>query len=203
MNSHAQEEIERKYEADARVSLPSFADLTGLTASAPEQLELDAEYLDTADLDLASARIALRRREGGHDAGWHIKADTPSGRFENQWPLGDGIPQAVRDELAARLGGTGFDYLPLAHLHTDRTIVTLSDASGTEVVEIADDHVQAHDIRGDVRRSWREWEAELLPGAPDDRAAAEALLDRVEVALLAAGATPSYSRSKIGRALGN
>lgn len=202
MDGRAQEEIERKYEADAEVTLPSFADLDGLTASTPEALTLDAEYLDTADLDLATARIALRRREGGHDAGWHIKADTPSGRFENQWPLGDGVPQAVRDELAARLG-EDYDYLPLARLHTERTIVTLSDSTGTPVVEIADDLVQAHDIRGDVRRAWREWEAELLPGAPEDRAAAEALLDRVEVALLAAGATPSYSRSKIGRALGN
>lgn len=203
MNGDAHEEIERKYEAAAEVSLPACTGITGIAAvTAPQSFDLHAQYLDTASGDLAAHRIALRRREGGHDAGWHIKADTAQGRFENQWPLGDGIPAAVIAELEHRLDGTGFDYLPLAELRTRRTIITLSDAAGIPVVEIADDHVRAHDLRPDVHREWREWEAELLPGAPTQRAEAEALLDRVEAALLAAGATPSSSRSKIARALG-
>lgn len=204
MTGSAQQEIERKYDVDDQTPFPDFSGLPGLTARGPLALELRAEYLDTAENALARARTALRRREGGHDAGWHVKADTPLGRFENQWPLGDAggeVPAAVRAELDTRLGLGAARFEPIARLDTARTIMVLHDAEGRAVVEIADDRVSARDIRADLRRGWREWEAELLPDAPTGPAG-EQLLDRVEAVLLAAGARPSASASKIGRALG-
>lgn len=38
-----------------------------------ETHQLDAQYYDTESLDLLSSRVTLRRRTGGHDAGWHLK----------------------------------------------------------------------------------------------------------------------------------
>ena len=74
--------------------------------------------------------------------------------------------------------------------------------TATGVVEIADDHVTAVDVRGDVERGWREWEVELLPGAPDTEAGRTALLDAIEAAIAVAGAHPSTSVAKVARALG-
>jgi hypothetical protein len=72
----------------------------------------------------------------------------------------------------------------------------LRDGSGREVVELADDRVRATDGIEGVDRAWREWEAELMPGAD------AAVLDRVEAVLLASGAEPSLSFAKIARATG-
>ncbi|MCU1407502.1 MAG: hypothetical protein JWQ43_3805 [Glaciihabitans sp.] len=69
-------------------------------------------------------------------------------------------------------------------------------------VEIADDVVSATDVHTGILRVWREWEAELLSGAPEDESTRTALLDAVEERLLAAGASPSVSASKLARATG-
>ncbi|MGH3480415.1 MAG: CYTH domain-containing protein, partial [Nocardioidaceae bacterium] len=77
-------EVERKYDAAPEARLPDLTRLPGVAGVAePEQYDLDAVYFDTADLALARGRITLRRRTGGHDAGWHLKlpAGTP-GRQE-------------------------------------------------------------------------------------------------------------------------
>ncbi|MCS4275515.1 inorganic triphosphatase YgiF [Mycetocola sp. BIGb0189] len=221
MTASEAREIERKYDVPDAAVLPDLTGaVPGLLADAPHTFELAASYLDTADGDLARARTALRRREGGHDAGWHIKADTPQGRFETQWPLDESvdpasddatpvaIPAAVRTELATRLGLADAVFAPIAILRTTRTIVTLRDSDGNVRVEIADDTVIAHDVSADITRSWREWEAEFLPlpgaTANDEAAEAEAntLLGAVEARLAEAGAVAASSHSKIARALG-
>jgi hypothetical protein len=82
----------------------------------------------------------------------------------------------------------------------------LRDEAGEALAELADDHVVATDLRpgqgGTVRR-WQEWEVELLAGGSvgeaSDRAA---LLDAIEERLIAAGAQPPSSGSKLARALG-
>ncbi len=75
-------ETERKYEADAAARLPELTGLPTVAAqSEADEFRLDAEYFDTADLRLLRAGITLRRRRGGHDAGWHLKlpaARTPA-----------------------------------------------------------------------------------------------------------------------------
>ena len=83
-------ETEIKYEAAAGMALPSFADLPQVarTREAAEE-KLDADYFDTDDLRLIRAGITLRRRRGGHDAGWHLK-------------LPAGHRHQARDQAAAR-----------------------------------------------------------------------------------------------------
>jgi CHAD domain-containing protein len=91
---------------------------------------------------------------------------------------------------------------PLARISTRRTATHLIGRGGQAVAEFADDQVTASDVRGGAVRTWREWEVELLPGAPDTEEERTALLDAIEVAVLAESATVSSSPAKIARALG-
>lgn len=191
-------EVERKYEVAADLPLPTaeaFA-AVGLTASAPVTYELAAIYFDTPERDLARGGMAMRVRHGGKDAGWHIKQRGAEGVRELFWPPSDEMPAGVREELAARIGEEASSVAPVAELDTERTVVVLFDESGAEIVELADDRVEAFDRVAGVARVWREWEAEVLPGADT------AVLDRVEPVLLAAGARVSLSLAKIARATG-
>ena len=85
-------EIERKYAVGAGFVLPDLSMVPGVAAvTGPDTYHLTAVYLDTPGLDLAAARITLRRRTGGTDAGWHLKL--PAGaeaRREVHAPLGPG-----------------------------------------------------------------------------------------------------------------
>lgn len=191
-------EVERKYEVPADVPLPAperFRAL-GYAPDAPISHHLSATYFDTADGALAACGLALRTRSGGKDAGWHLKERRPEGVLELTWPPEEAMPRGLRDEIEARIGDAAEGVEPIARLDTERTVLLLRDAAGRQLVEIADDRVRAHDVDADVRRAWREWEAELMPGVD----AAE--LDRVEPVLLAAGAAPSLSVAKIARATG-
>lgn len=208
-------EIERKYAVDESTPLPQLAGITGedgtvLGRRDHEPVQLEAVYFDTADGALARQRIALRRREGGHDAGWHVKLPAAEGREELQWPLeppaalpaasGDPVPSMVREAVIVHV--RDHELSPLARLSTVRRITELVDASGAVVVEISDDVVTATDARAGVVRAWREWEAELGPAAPSTPERRAAVLDRVEAVLLAAGAEHSASVSKLAQALG-
>ena len=202
-----QAEIERKYEVDDDAVVPDF-DGVGPIGSAREvgRFGLVAQYFDTADEDLAARRITLRRREGGTDEGWHIKLPASEGRTELHWPLdtplgaGDVVPDGVLAPVRAIVRDRPM--APLARLVTARRIVHLVDAAGRELAEIADDLVTGSDAATGTARVWREWEAELLPGAPDTADARTALLDAIEGRLLSAGARPASSASKLATALG-
>jgi inorganic triphosphatase YgiF len=196
-------EIERKYDVDAEIEAPRLIGVGAVAAEGePEVVELTAVYFDTAALDLAHHSTALRRREGGADAGWHIKLAAPEGRTELLWPLGDGatVPDAVIEPVANLVGGAALE--PLARVTNTRTTTILLDAAGFAVAELCDDHVRSEDLRMGGVRAWREWEVELLGGAPDTREEREALLDEIEQRLVETGATPSKSSSKLARALG-
>jgi len=210
-----QVEIERKYAVDAErlPDLVGVGDGEGVTivaAEVHEPFELEAVYYDTADLALARAKIALRRRVGGHDEGWHVKLPAVEGRTELQWPLGptpgeegaagDGVPDAVRTAVLVHVRDRPLS--PLAAVRTRRSVTELLDADGRVVVEIADDTVTGTDSREGSVRLWREWEAELGAGAPATPEGRAALLDAVERQLLTAGATVSPSVSKLAQALG-
>lgn len=186
-------EVERKYEVTVDAVLPHDFAAAGLRADPSETHRLEARYFDTAGGALAQQRVAVRRRRGGKDEGWHMKRKGDGGNRELLWPLTDEIPRSLRDEIA-RL--TDQPILPLADLSTSRTVLRLRDASGAEVVEIADDRVLAVHHETGIRRAWREWEAELMPGADP------AVLDAVEVELRGAGAEPSPNPAKIARASG-
>lgn len=196
-------EVERKFEAGPDAVLP---DLTGIGAVAsagdPVPHELDATYYDTPDLRLARARITLRRRTGGTDAGWHLKLPTAVAgtRREVHAPLGTRrtvVPRAVTEPVTAVLRGVRPE--PVATLQTTRLVTELHDEQGRVLAEVAADTVTGTLAAGDPGSpaevtTWRELEVELVDGDV-------ALLDAVTAALEAAGFRVSDSPSKLARVL--
>ena len=74
MGLEQHDETERKFDVGAETIFPALDDVEGVSAvSQPADLELEAVYFDTTDLDLARCGATLRRRTGGDDAGWHLK----------------------------------------------------------------------------------------------------------------------------------
>ena len=205
-------EIEQKFDADSDFERPDFAAVTtGVTAAAPVLHRLSATYFDTADGRLQAAKITLRRRTGGTDAGWHLKlpAGGPavpvgvSARREVHEPLesagtdADGGP-AVPVRLASRVAEVtgGLPLAPIAILVTERTVLTLTGADGTPLAEIADDQVTARRLPETAVEPlrWREIEVEVPAAVPQLQ---QAVADR----LLAAGARPAGHGSKLARLL--
>lgn len=195
-------EVERKYDVDLETPLPRWEKIPGVEAVGPGEVRtLDARYFDTADGTLSRAGVALRRRTGGPDEGWHVKGPRQGdGRLELGWPLGEGdtLPPAVTETISE---WTTAPLTPLARIENDRTAYLLTGPHGV-VAEFVDDRVRATDLRGSVTREWREWEMELGPAAPSDEAGRAAFFDAVEQAVAAAGGTESASGSKLARALG-
>ena len=191
-------EIERKYDVDAGAAVPDLAGLTGVARVAPVQVhELVAAYFDTEDLRLRRAGITLRHRSGGTDAGWHLKVPLGQDR-EELHVAGDDPTAPVPGELQALVRAVvrTDSVVPVARLRTVRTTHALLGADGGRLAEVVDDEVHGAVLpgTGEAGLRWREWEAEL--GAGD-----RSLLDAVEERLLAAGAVPSGSGSKVGRVL--
>jgi CHAD domain-containing protein len=191
-------ETEIKYEAAADAVLPSFAGLPQIArAEAAAHEQLDADYFDTEDLRLISAGITLRRRSGGHDAGWHLKL--PAGtntRREVRLPLGRSR-QRVPAELArlVLVHTRGRDLKPVARISTSRTRQLLFDNEGTSLAEVASDDVTAQAL-GDAPKTtrWHEVEVELTGGGRDVLDAADQLLRR-------GGLSRSGQSAKLARAL--
>ena len=200
---HSQIEIERKYDVDENAIPPRLVGAGAVALeSEPSTDELVALYVDTADLALARQKIAVRIRRGGHDEGWHVKLPGDEGRIELHWPLGDSDepPAELLETLRDRVGDAHLQ--PIARVTNRRITTILQDAAGFAVAELCDDHVDSENLRTGDTRSWREWEVELLGGAPDTREARTALLDEIERRLLDAGAEVSASSSKLARTLG-
>lgn len=208
MPKHAQLEIERKYDVDETTAPPLLVGVGAVaTESEPETAELVATYFDTADLALARSKVAVRVRRGGADQGWHVKLPAEEGRTELHWALTDG--DAPPAELVATIAELVPDahiaaaaLIPVARVTNTRVTVVLQDAAGFDLAELCDDHVTSENLRAGGSQSWREWEVELLSGAPDTRTGRTALLDEIEQRLLTAGAVVSASSSKLQRALG-
>src|SRR6266516_6449657 len=161
-------ETEAKYNAPASVALPGLDDLPQVAGtSGPDEEQLEAEYYDTGDLRLIRAGVTLRRRRGGHDAGWHLKlpvgADT---RREIRLPLGrTGRP--VPRELAelVRAYTRGKPLRPVARITTNRQRLTLHGQAGDSLAEVAADDVSAQSLDGTTTGSrWHEVEVELTGG---------------------------------------
>lgn len=208
MPQHSQVEIERKYDVDETTVPPLLVGVGAVaTQTEPEAAELVATYFDTADLTLARAKIAVRVRRGGADQGWHVKLPAEEGRTELHWPLtdGDDIPEELIASVAAVVPDARVadaELVPVARVTNRRVTVVLQDAAGFDLAEFCDDHVTSENLRSGGSQSWREWEVELLSGAPDTRSGRTALLDEIEERVLAAGASVSASSSKLQRALG-
>jgi CHAD domain-containing protein len=191
-------ETEIKYEAAAGVTLPSFTDLPQVArAEMTAQEQLDADYFDTEDLRLISAGITLRRRQGGHDAGWHLKL--PVGkhtRREIRLPLGRS-KHRVPEQLArlVRVHTRGKELKPVARISTARSRQLLLDSDGGQLAEVASDDVTARALGPEERVSrWNEVEVELTGGGKD-------VLDAADRLLQSGGLSRSGQSAKLARAL--
>ncbi|MEV7693543.1 CYTH domain-containing protein [Microbacterium sp. NPDC089189] len=194
-------EVEEKFDVDEHASMPDWTQLADVDeVGAPEVRELDARYLDTDDLALARARVALRRRTGGPDEGWHVKSSAADGRHEWQWPLGDSadVPDAV---VASLEPWASPPFTALARIRNRRIAYALTGVGGV-IAEVVDDHVTATAERTGAVTAWREWEVELGPAAPADPQWRAAFFAAVAALVDAAGGRPAASDSKLGRALG-
>ena len=94
-------EVERKFDVDESTVTPSFEGIAAVARVEIAQVEsLDATYFDTPKQDLAHNKITLRRRTGGHDAGWHLKLPAgPDARTEIHAPLDASAEDTVPSEL--------------------------------------------------------------------------------------------------------
>ena len=114
-----------------------------------------------------------------------------------QLPLAAGGERDVPAAHAARVAEVtgGLPLAPIATLDTERTVVTLTDADGALLAEIADDQVTASRVppAGQSLR-WREVEVEVPSESP-------ALQQAVAERLFAAGARPAGHGSKLARLL--
>lgn len=195
-------EVERKYDVGIETPLPRWDAIPGVDAvTMGEDRSLNAQYFDTADGALARVGVALRRRTGGPDEGWHVKGPRQGdSRLELGWPLGEGaeLPSPVAEAVSE---WTTAPLTPLAHIKNDRTAYLLTGPDGV-VAEFVDDRVRATDLRNHVSREWREWEMELGPAAPAADEARTAFFEAVQLAVVAVGGSESVSDSKLARALG-
>ena len=166
MDDVPQTHIERedKYDVAAGFRVP---DLTELVPSGGHLVRVDAQlravYYDTAAGDLQAARVTLRRREGGDDAGWHLKLPAGAARTEIQLPLGGSDLPA---ELAALTVGLrrARAVQPIAILRTARSAHRIYDESGALWLEIADDRVHSVALGpGATRRLLRPGNADTDP----------------------------------------
>ena len=198
-----QVEIERKYDvAGQRTPRLKLHKLKNFTVGDPVEHEMSATYYDTADLALAHAKVAVRRRTGGSDDGWHVKYQAGQVRGELHYePLktsAQRIPAALRKVLTGLT--LGEELTPVATINTHRTVYPVLGEDG-QYAELCLDAVSARDERGRVTREWSECEVELTR---DDltQKQAHTVFEAVESVLYAAGAAPSSSVAKIARALG-
>ena len=115
-------EREDKWEVDDHFVLPRIHDLTGGGGDVDRStVHLESAYYDTADHDLQSHGIVLRRRDGDDDTGWQLKVPGPGGRVEIRTSLTDGPPPELMEMLTGlRLGKE------LVNVATIRTVRTLS-----------------------------------------------------------------------------
>ncbi|MCW2880894.1 MAG: hypothetical protein JWQ95_4994 [Sphaerisporangium sp.] len=197
-------EIEDKFDVPVDFEIPDLSGVPGCAeAVSLVSHRLVALYFDTPDLSLAAHGITLRRRRGGHDAGWHLKLPKAKGvREEVTHPLTRSA-KIVPPELAGLVQAytRGRRLLQVAELETVRKVTSLRGPDGLPLLEIADDQVKGT-VFGTVSEEdrqvdrWREVEAELVGGDAD-------MLKRVGKVLRKAGARRADAQSKLARLLGS
>lgn len=196
-------EVELKFRVHPLFTLPDLSELASRVEEQPP-INLVAVYHDTEALTLFRWRVTMRRREGGLDAGWHLKlpvADAHEGvRDELHAPLSAGqvgqVPAELVDIIAPLIQDQALS--PVVELRTRRTPHIFYSDEGLALVELVDDTVQVLDHNGEIVSVFREIEVELQDHNSDTaRHTMTAACD----SLLAAGAVPG-STSKAASALG-
>ena len=156
-------ERELKWDVDEHFALPRLDDIVAGSDVERSTVTLNSAYYDTADGDLQTHGVLLRRRDGDDDTGWQLKVPDAEGRVEIRTGLSDTPPSELTDALTGmRLGK------PLVNVATIRTMrdrYRITDPRRHRLcAEVADDHVRASiDHR---LLAWREIEVELGPRRP-------------------------------------
>jgi CHAD domain-containing protein len=183
-------EREDKWDVDDHFVLPRLHDLIDDGDIDRSTVHLESVYYDTADHDLQSHGVVLRRRDGDDDTGWQLKVPDSDGRIEIRTSLADSPPSELKDLLTGlRLGK---QLVSVATLRTERTRYRIRRHEHL-CAEIADDHVRAS--VDDRLLAWREIEVEYGSGS-------RSLSRRLAKRLAEAGAQPSRHESKLVHALG-
>jgi CHAD domain-containing protein len=182
-------EREDKWDVDDHFVLPRLHDLVDGGDIDRSTVHLESVYYDTADHDLQSHGIVLRRRDGDDDTGWQLKVPDIDGRIEIRTALADEPPSELEELLTGlRLGK---QLVSVATLRTERTRYRIRRHEHL-CAELADDHVHASvDHR---LLAWREIEVEY---ESDGRTLSRRLAKR----LSKAGARPSRYPSKLAHAI--
>ena len=193
----AELEREEKFEVDRNWELPDVGELVPEGGRVIEVVRrLESTYFDTPERRLLEFGVTLRRRVGGGETGWQLKVPAGSARTELQ---SKSTRPTIPKDLSGAVAGLRGDreLLPVASVSTTRTGRRVVDADGEVLFEIADDDVQTTTLGEEATtRAWREVEVELGP------AGRKKTLAKVAAWLQAAGARPSRSATKLGRALG-
>ncbi|MEP6599780.1 MAG: CYTH and CHAD domain-containing protein [Actinomycetota bacterium] len=195
--ARASTEIETKFDIAPDFAVPDLVRFAGDGGRVEDDVvELSSTYHDTSDRDLLRFRLTLRRREGDVDTGWQLKVPGRGERTELHWPLGDaadGLPAEAVELLAPFLRGR--PVAPAVRLDVRRQRHRIFDADDQLLAEVAQDDVRAVDVGAPVKTPrWHEVEVELGTGSL-------ALQADIGEAILQAGAYPSTSATKFGRAL--
>jgi CHAD domain-containing protein len=196
-------EIELKFRVHPLFTLPDLSALSYRVEKQPP-MNLVAVYHDTEALSLFRWQVTLRRREGGLDAGWHLKLPVPDTyegvRDELHAPLSAGLVGQVPAELVDIIAPLIQDQAlaPVVELRTQRTPHIFYSVEGLALIELVDDTVQVLDDAGAIVSIFREIEVELQ--THDSQSARNTMTAACD-ALLAAGALPG-SVSKAASALG-
>jgi CHAD domain-containing protein len=182
-------ERELKWEVDEQFTLPRLDDIVAGAEVEHSTVSLSSAYYDTADGDLQSHGVLLRRRDGDDDIGWQLKVPDAEGRVEIRTGLSDTPPSELTDALTGI--GLGKPLMNVATIRTTRDRYRITDPRRHRLcAEVADDHVRAS---SDHRLlAWREIEVELGP-------AARSLPRRLTKRLIKAGAKPGRYPSKLAR----
>jgi CHAD domain-containing protein len=182
-------ERELKWDVDEHFALPRLDDIVAGADVERSTVALKSAYYDTADGDLQTHGVLLRRRDGDDDRGWQLKVPDADGRLEIRTGLSDSPPSELTDALTGmRLGKP---LVNVATIRTRRDRYRITEPRRHRLcAEVADDHVRASiDHR---LLAWREIEVEL---GPEARSLPRGLTER----LAKAGATPSRYPSKLAR----
>ena len=135
-------EREDKWDVSDRFVLPHLQDLIDDGDIDATTVRLESTYYDTADHDLQSHGIVLRRRDGDDDTGWQLKVPEAEGRIEIRTALTDAPPPELEELLTGlRLGK---QLVNVATIRTERTRYRIREPDGTGcAAEVADDQVHA------------------------------------------------------------
>jgi len=196
----------RRFEVPALFTPPAFDGADGRPAVKGVALAttgtatiIRTTYLDTPDLRLVRAGVALHHTSGGppdERPTWHLRVPTLAGSTEVTEPGGlSAMPVAVAALLPAWLRGASA--APVAVLRAEVAPVLLSEAAGGHLAEVRDETLSVLEGRRVLARSR---EVTLVVG--DDLAATDPLVEALAERLRAAGAVPAPVLAPAVRALG-